>query len=265
MKNRLTLLPLILMFAIVGCGGDNSSSVEAAFANDNDENHTALLKLHSKSDDTDYLHQRNFAQNGYIHLPGTELPIDNGHKVFVGWCESLPCENLIQLKYLAGEYYNLVGRKNLYALWIVPTDDWENATTELVVVSNGIEDLVFTTISNNVKTVIIPDSVTTIPGSTFKDVSQLSKVVIPNSVTAIGEDAFKGTSLTYVVIPESVTSIGAEAFAGTNITKISIGHDVDIKSDSFPNSFIDAYGISKHAGIYTYDADTEVWNIQTNK
>ena len=46
---------------------------------------------------------------------------------------------------------------------------------------------------------------------------ELTSVVIPDSVTSIGEGAFLGcTSLTSVVIPDGVTSIGEGAFAGCN-------------------------------------------------
>ena len=66
---------------------------------------------------------------------------------------------------------------------------------------------------NKVKSVIIPDSVTTIDASAFADCSNLTYVYIPGSVTKIGVQAFRGcTKLKSVRIPNSVTQISDGAF-----------------------------------------------------
>lgn len=61
--------------------------------------------------------------------------------------------------------------------------------------------------------VIIPSSVTTIENSAFDSCDSLISVAIPNSVTTIGDFAF-GTcvALSSVMIPNSVTMIGRGAF-----------------------------------------------------
>jgi len=62
---------------------------------------------------------------------------------------------------------------------------------------------------------IIPDSVTSIGDSAFKNCWSLQSVTIPDSVTSIGNDAFYDcSSLQSVNIPDSVTSIGDWAFWG---------------------------------------------------
>ena len=64
------------------------------------------------------------------------------------------------------------------------------------------------------KDLIIPNSVTSINGVTFAGCSGLTSVTIPNTVTSIGYAAFDGCSgLTSVTIPNSVTSIGDYAFS----------------------------------------------------
>ena len=67
-----------------------------------------------------------------------------------------------------------------------------------------------------VKDLVIPNSVTSIGWFAFYGCSGLNSVTIPNSVTLIGLQAFYGCSgLTSVTIGNSVTSIGYEAFSGT--------------------------------------------------
>ena len=51
--------------------------------------------------------------------------------------------------------------------------------------------------------------------------NDLKSVVIPDSVTEITEDAFKGSGLTSVTIPANVTSLGQEAFFDTHLTNIT--------------------------------------------
>ena len=64
-----------------------------------------------------------------------------------------------------------------------------------------------------VKDVIIPNSVTSIGSYAFEYCSDLTSISIPTSVTSIGNYAFSGCSgLTSITIPNSVTSIGEYAF-----------------------------------------------------
>ena len=62
--------------------------------------------------------------------------------------------------------------------------------------------------------VTIANSVTTIDNWAFSDCENLQNVTIPNSVTSIGEGAFQGCKafILGITIPTSVTSIGANAF-----------------------------------------------------
>ena len=74
-----------------------------------------------------------------------------------------------------------------------------------------------------IKDLVIPNSVTTIGDFAFYGCSGLTSVTIPNSVTSIGESSFERCySLTSVTIPNSVTSIGSYAFFGcSNITSVT--------------------------------------------
>ena len=122
----------------------------------------------------------------------------------------------------------------------------------------GIESLAFSG-CNNLSSVSIPNSVTTIGYQAFYGCNSLTSVSIPNSVTSIGYHAFSGCSsltsvtipgslttiergvfygcsnLSFVSIPSSVTSIGSKAFQGcSSLTSISIPNSVtSIGSEAF--------------------------------
>ena len=69
--------------------------------------------------------------------------------------------------------------------------------------------------NQNIKSYVIPNSVTSIGDSAFLGCRSLSDIVIPSSVTSIGDCAFWDcSSLSDIIIPSSVTSIGDSAFEG---------------------------------------------------
>ncbi len=79
-----------------------------------------------------------------------------------------------------------------------------------------------------VKDLVIPNSVTSIGSFAFDGCTGLTSVTIPNSVASIGANALYGcSSLTSVTIPNSVTSIGANAFYGcSSLTSVTIPSSV---------------------------------------
>ena len=82
--------------------------------------------------------------------------------------------------------------------------------------------------NQEIKDLVIPNSVTSIGGSAFYGCSSLTSVTIPNSVTSIGAHAFNSCySLTSVTIPNSVTSIGSSVFRNcSSLTSVTIGESV---------------------------------------
>lgn len=105
---------------------------------------------------------------------------------------------------------------------------------------------------SSLESIIIPESVTSIEANAFISCSSLTNITIPNSVTSIGKIAFEGcTSLTNITIPDSVTTIGDWAFHRcTSLKGVTIPNSVtriganaftscsSLTSITIPNSII---------------------------
>ena len=108
-----------------------------------------------------------------------------------------------------------------------------------------------------VKELIIPNSVTSIGPNTFSECSVLASVTIPSSVTSIGSSAFRGCSgLTSVTIPSSVTSIGSSAFFScSGLTSVTIPSGV---------TSIGGYTFSNCSGLTSLTIPSSVTSIGDN-
>ena len=74
--------------------------------------------------------------------------------------------------------------------------------------------------------VTIPNSVTSIPNSAFRNCTSMTSVTIPNTVTEIPYQAFYRSGLTTVTIPNSVTEIEFNAFRETPLESVVISSGV---------------------------------------
>ena len=89
----------------------------------------------------------------------------------------------------------------------------------------------------DLKTVVIPNSVTTIEFRAFMQCESLSSVTIPNSVTSIGGGAFGVCeSLESITLPTSVTTIEAGAFSGSDYLEVIVAPDIDLTSAGIPGT-----------------------------
>ena len=108
------------------------------------------------------------------------------------------------------------------------------------------------------KSITIPDSVTSIGDSAFFGCSNLTSIAIPKNVTSIEQETFHNcTNLTSIKIPDGVTSIGDYAFAEC----------VGLKSITIPDSVTRFNGgaferCTNLANIY-FRGTEEQWNAIT--
>ncbi len=79
-----------------------------------------------------------------------------------------------------------------------------------------IDENAFTTFSE-LRSIVIPGSVTVIGKSAFEECDELSEITLSEGLVSIGERAFSGCGkLISITIPRSVTQIGDEAFSACN-------------------------------------------------
>ena len=107
-------------------------------------------------------------------------------------------------------------------------DGYDNITS--IIIPNSVTSIGERAFQNcpSLTSVTIPDDVTSIEMYAFSGCTSLTSIIIPNSVTSIGGSCFYNcTSLTSITIPDSVTSIGHGAFSGcTSLESIAIPDDV---------------------------------------
>ena len=88
--------------------------------------------------------------------------------------------------------------------------------TKLTSLGDGFNDC------DNLKKIILPESLTVIPNRAFYYCEKLYSVVLPNNLETIGQEAFSScAALTNLSIPSSLKKIGNNAFSGcTTLTEI---------------------------------------------
>lgn len=165
------------------------------------------------------------------YLSGTEISLQASPHLgytFVGWFEGE-----ILLSEEATYTFNLPKRNiSVVAKWNVIEEmkPFIFISNHTLCTINGLQD-------SSISQITIPNYVTTIGDSAFKECSRLTSLTISDSVTSIGASAFYNCSaLTSINIPDSVTSIGASAFYHCGLTSIAIPYGItSIQDRTFYN------------------------------
>jgi len=88
-------------------------------------------------------------------------------------------------------------------------------------------------VNDTVTSVIIPEGVTVIRSSAFRQVQNLSTVTIPESVIEIGQMAFFGTALNSVILPRNLKTLETGTFAHTNISTITLPQGIEVVASRY--------------------------------
>ena len=140
---------------------------------------------------------------------------------------------------------------------------YEGTITDSVVIPSTYKNIPIIGIGNSafyncrdLKSITIPDSVTSIGNYAFYGCNSLANIKIGNSVTSIGTYAFSYCSgLTSVTIPDSVTSIGEDAFYGcSSLTSIIFGKNSQLQ-------IIESYAFFSCNSLISISIPDNVMNI----
>lgn len=143
-------------------------------------------------------------------------------------------------------YYEKSTSSTNYSTYYIPT------SLESVMVTGGnILSGAFYN-CNELSTIIIPNSATSIEALAFYNCSRLSSIIVPNSITSIGINAFNNCSeLTSIIIPKGLTAIQERAFY--NCSKLS--------SISYNGNIVNWCGIYGLENLMQYGSNTKALYI----
>lgn len=119
--------------------------------------------------------------------------------------------DISEVNIIGGEYYSVENSYTIYGNSVLLEDN----TIGLLMFNNDRD--ISSSVFENLKEVLLPNSVTRIDGYAFDRVHSLCKVELPDKLETIGEFAFyKCSNITNITIPNGVTTIEEDAFGNCN-------------------------------------------------
>lgn len=94
--------------------------------------------------------------------------------------------------------------------------------------------------NEQIKTLVIPDTVTAIEADAFAGCTSLEQVILGCKLETIGQGAFAGcTALTSIALPETLRKVDALAFSDTALRSVIVsGHSLEAAQDAFPEGIV---------------------------
>lgn len=115
-------------------------------------------------------------------------------------------------------------------------------TVEFVLTDDTLISNMFSEIS--MKSIVIPNSVTSIGSNTFRNCSSLTNITIPNSIITISDLAFYGCSslqeITCLATPQAIGSYAFGNISSTGVLRVPAGSNTGLE-DLVPKGWIVEY------------------------
>jgi len=146
---------------------------------------------------------------------------------------------------------------DMYPYYEIRDHAFRNCLINEIRIPEGVTSIGKSAFKNckELRKVHLPSTLQTIGAGAFEGCSSLTRIKIPEGVYDIQKNAFYGcTSLWNVIFPDSVEHIGSNAFRETALYKAYIPLDADIDDNAFP----------KGNSLY-YTAETDVDTIELAK
>lgn len=174
-------------------------------------------------------------ENGKVLSAGTPIKITSDTTITWNWLLETPAsdfeyiddgEEVTITKLLNPETHDVIipAYINNHPVTKLMGDVFQYKRIDSLIMPNSISYFAINRIPDEIKKIILSDSLTTIDNYDFEGRNQLQEIHLPKNLKKIGRQAFRGCeNLTDITLPEGLTYIGKQAFANcTSLKSITI-------------------------------------------
>ena len=253
MNKKIKFLILPLLFALVSCGNDASTSDATDTNNSSSSSDTEGTEV---PNDPHWVHFETYCTATLDPVFAAQIDVmplvENGTLILEGWFLESGYINIVSFP------YRVLEDVTLHAKWTEgnPAEFTFSSTLDgsgYIVISYGgnATNVVIPSYHNSkpvlelgeylfnengaILSVTMPSMLIKIGMSAFKNAIQLASISIPSNVTIIDTDAFMDCSaLQYVTMPSRLEKVGNSAFEGTALQTVVLNNRVnEIRSRAF--------------------------------